>query len=119
MTSLTKKFFVKKIGAIVLVLGTLFAGTAASTFAQGRYYHDGLSGGQKAAVISGATAGGAIIGALAGGGRGALIGGLIGAGAGTAVAVTANHDRYGYARNDFSRRDDFRFRRDNDRFCRR
>lgn len=36
--------------------------------------------------IGGSAAGGALIGALAGGGKGALIGGPIGAGAGTAVA---------------------------------
>jgi hypothetical protein len=36
--------------------------------------------------IGGSAAGGAVIGAIAGGGKGALIGGPIGAGAGTAVA---------------------------------
>jgi hypothetical protein len=37
-------------------------------------------------LIGGGTAGGALIGAIAGGGKGALIGGPVGAGAGTAVA---------------------------------
>ncbi|HYL09192.1 MAG TPA: hypothetical protein VEU31_00520, partial [Candidatus Acidoferrales bacterium] len=39
------------------------------------------------AWIGGSAAGGAIIGALAGGGEGALIGGPVGAGAGTTVAL--------------------------------
>jgi hypothetical protein len=39
------------------------------------------------ALIGGAAGGGALIGAIAGGGKGALIGGPIGAGAGTAVAL--------------------------------
>lgn len=43
-------------------------------------------------MIGGGTAGGALIGGLAGGGKGALIGGLIGAGAGTAGAATGNRD---------------------------
>jgi len=38
------------------------------------------------AWIGGSAAGGAVIGAIAGGGKGALIGGPVGAGAGTAVA---------------------------------
>ena len=38
------------------------------------------------ALIGGGAAGGALIGAIAGGGKGALIGGPVGAGAGTAVA---------------------------------
>jgi uncharacterized membrane protein len=42
-----------------------------------------------AKVIGGSAAGGAVIGALAGGGKGALIGGAIGAGGG----VVANHVR--------------------------
>ena len=43
--------------------------------------------------IGGGAAGGAIIGALAGGGTGALIGGPVGAGAGTTVALlTGKHD---------------------------
>ena len=45
------------------------------------------------AIIGGSTAGGALIGGLAGGGKGALIGGAIGAGAGTgAAAYTGKKD---------------------------
>jgi hypothetical protein len=44
--------------------------------------------GKRSAVsIGGGTAGGALIGGLAGGGKGAAIGALVGAGAGTAVAA--------------------------------
>jgi len=46
---------------------------------------------KSAAVIGGATAAGAGVGALAGGGKGALIGGAIGAGAGTAYEVHKRH----------------------------
>ena len=49
-------------------------------------------GKRTTAMIGGGTAGGALIGGLAGGGKGALIGGLIGAGAGTAGAATGNRD---------------------------
>ncbi|HTV09688.1 MAG TPA: hypothetical protein VMD97_11650 [Candidatus Aquilonibacter sp.] len=49
-------------------------------------------GQRTAGFIGGGTAGGALIGGLAGGGKGALIGGLIGAGAGTAGAATGNRD---------------------------
>jgi hypothetical protein len=49
---------------------------------------------KSAAVIGGATAAGAGIGALAGGGKGALVGGAIGAGAGTAYDVHKRHKRY-------------------------
>jgi hypothetical protein len=49
-------------------------------------------GKRTTAMIGGGTAGGLLIGGLAGGGKGALIGGLIGAGAGTAGAATGNRD---------------------------
>ena len=49
-------------------------------------------GKRTAEMVGGGTAGGALIGGLAGGGKGALIGGLIGAGAGTAGAATGNRD---------------------------
>jgi hypothetical protein len=49
-------------------------------------------GKRTAAMVGGGTAGGLLIGGLAGGGKGALIGGLIGAGAGTAGAATGNRD---------------------------
>lgn len=49
-------------------------------------------GKRTTAMIGGGTAGGALIGGLAGGGKGALIGGVIGAGAGTVGAATGNRD---------------------------
>jgi len=50
-------------------------------------------GKRTAGFIGGGAAGGAIIGALAGGGKGAAIGGLAGAGAGTAGAAFTGNDR--------------------------
>lgn len=50
-------------------------------------------GKRTAGMIGGGTAGGALIGGLAGGGKGALIGGAIGAGAGTVGAVTTGNNR--------------------------
>jgi hypothetical protein len=50
-------------------------------------------GGRTAKVIGGSAAGGALIGGIAGGGKGAAIGGLVGAGAGTAgAAMTGNKE---------------------------
>jgi hypothetical protein len=49
-------------------------------------------GKRTTAMIGGGAAGGALIGGLAGGGKGALIGGAIGAGAGTVGAATGNRD---------------------------
>jgi hypothetical protein len=50
-------------------------------------------GGRTAKVVGGSAAGGALIGGIAGGGKGAAIGGLIGAGAGTAgAAYTGNKE---------------------------
>lgn len=49
-------------------------------------------GKRTTAMIGGGAAGGAVIGGLAGGGKGALIGGAIGAGAGTVGAATGNRD---------------------------
>lgn len=47
----------------------------------------------KAKVVGGSAAGGAVIGALAGGGKGALIGGAVGAGGGlVANKVRKDHD---------------------------
>jgi len=50
-------------------------------------------GKRTTAMIGGGTAGGALIGGLAGGGKGALIGGAIGAGAGTVGAATTGNNR--------------------------
>jgi hypothetical protein len=49
--------------------------------------------GESAKVIGGTAALGAIIGAIAGGGKGAAIGGVSGAGAGTAVQVLTQGTR--------------------------
>jgi hypothetical protein len=49
------------------------------------------------AWIGGSTAGGALIGGLAGGGKGALIGSLIGAGGGTSAAYMTGHKDVGFA----------------------
>jgi len=118
MKNIAKTFLTKKIGVILLVMGTLFAGATTSTFAQGRY-HRGLSGGDKAAVIGGTSAAGAVIGALAGGGKGALIGGLIGAGAGTGIVVAKDHrDRDDYYYGSRYYRNDYRYRNDHYRWDR-
>ena len=54
-------------------------------------YREGRSrGGQSAAKIGGAAVGGAILGAIFGGGRGAAIGGAAGAAGGTAAAVAGD-----------------------------
>ena len=54
-------------------------------------YREGRSrGGESAAKIGGAAVGGAILGAIFGGGRGAAIGGAAGAAGGTAVAMAGN-----------------------------
>jgi hypothetical protein len=49
------------------------------------------------AWIGGSTAGGAIIGALAGGGKGAAIGSMIGAGGGTTAAYATGEKNVGFA----------------------
>jgi hypothetical protein len=49
------------------------------------------------AWIGGSTAGGAIIGALAGGGKGAAIGSLVGAGGGTTAAYATGEKNVGFA----------------------
>ncbi len=51
----------------------------------------GKKGKRTGAMVGGGAAGGALIGGVAGGGKGALIGGLVGAGAGTVgAAATGN-----------------------------
>jgi hypothetical protein len=54
-------------------------------------------GGRSAKVIGGSAAGGALIGGIAGGGKGAAIGGLVGAGAGTAGAAMTGNKELGFA----------------------
>jgi hypothetical protein len=59
--------------------------------------------------IGGGTGGGALIGALAGGGKGALIGGGIGAAAGTTTALLTGKKDVGFG---VERRLTFRLHRD-------
>src|SRR5262249_13854104 len=108
------KSFTKKLGAGILSIEFILGITATSNAQNWRRQDGGLSGGQKAAIIAGGTAAGAVIGGLLGGKKGALIGGAIAGGTGTAV-VLANpgaHDR------DWRDRDwryrDWRYRRYND-----
>jgi hypothetical protein len=87
---------VKRLGAAALSLMFIFA-VASQTNAQSwrRHRDRDLPGGQKAAIIGGGAAAGAVIGAIAGGSKGAIIGGLIGAGAGTAgvlIKDASNND---------------------------
>jgi hypothetical protein len=60
-----------------------------------------ITGGRYAkrntAFIGGGAAGGAVIGALAGGGKGALIGSAVGAGAGTTAAYATGKKEVGFA----------------------
>jgi hypothetical protein len=69
---------------------------------------DRRSTGEKAAIIAGSAAAGALLGGLLKGGKGALVGGLVGGGAGTAYVYIQGrrdtnrygyYDRYGYYRN--------------------
>jgi hypothetical protein len=56
-------------------------------------YRDGESPtGESTAKIGGAAVGGAILGAIFGGGKGATIGGAVGAGAGTAAALAGDRN---------------------------
>jgi type IV secretory pathway VirB10-like protein len=56
-------------------------------------FRDGESpGGESARKIGGAAAGGAILGAILGGGKGAMIGGATGAGAGTAAVMAGDRN---------------------------
>jgi len=94
----------KKICAGVLSLMFIFAITSQAS-AQHWRRDRGLSTGQKAAIIGGGAAAGALIGGLAGGKKGAIIGGLLGGGAGTGAVILKDHndrerweDRYRYRR---------------------
>ncbi len=68
-------------GTDVEVRGKSYELSTTSTGRVGRSHKN-----RNLAWIGGSAAGGAVIGAIAGGGKGALIGGPVGAGAGTAVA---------------------------------
>lgn len=122
----------KKIFAATLGLALLFAATTTTVNAQS--FRGRMSTKEKAAVIGGGAAAGAIIGGLLGGKKGAIIGGLLGAGGGTGYVYYKGRDDdryrryygvrdYRYQRNDWRfdgyRRDDRRFRKwDRDRWNR-
>jgi uncharacterized protein YcfJ len=89
-----------------LAVAAMLAGTL-PMLAQSRYEHHRAERAQTrsdhrhhtgAKIVGGSAAGGAVVGALAGGGKGALIGGAIGAGGG----AIANHVR---KQNDVKRRE--------------
>ena len=81
-----------KLSAAILGLALLFAATAP---ANAQSFGNRLSGGEKAAIIGGSAAAGAVIGGLLGGKKGAIIGGLVGAGGGTAYSLSRRaDDRY-------------------------
>jgi hypothetical protein len=82
--------------AAILGLAMLFAAT---TTADAQSYRNRLSGGEKAAIIGGSAAAGALIGGLLGGKKGAIIGGVVGAGGGTAYSLSRNDDDDRYRRN--------------------
>jgi hypothetical protein len=101
-----------KLSAAILGLALLFAAT---TPASAQSYGNRLSGGEKAAIIGGSAAAGALIGGLLGGKKGAVIGGLVGAGGGTAYSLSrGNDDRY----RRYDRGRDYRYYRDNRFFAR-
>jgi len=84
---------IKRIGAATLGLVILFAATSQ---ANAQSFPRRTSGGEKAAIIGGGAAAGALLGGLLGGKKGAIIGGVLGAGGGTAYVVTKdrNADRF-------------------------
>jgi hypothetical protein len=81
MLSINKRVFVG-----LLSLALLFAIVSPAS-AQWRRRDRGLSTGEKAGIIAGSTAAGAVIGGLLGGKTGAIIGGGVGAAGGTGVVV--------------------------------
>jgi len=89
MNTLTKKLCAATLGLMLLCV--------AASSANAQSFGGRLSTGEKAGVIGGGAAAGALIGGLLGGKKGAIIGGLLGAGGGSAY-VYANgrdDDRYG------------------------
>jgi hypothetical protein len=110
-----------KLSAAIVGLALLLAAT---TSANAQSFGNRLSGGEKAAIIGGSAAAGALIGGLLGGKKGAVIGGLVGAGGGTAYSLSrSDDDRYRryyrgrYYRDSRDRRFFARDRRfDNDRW---
>lgn len=83
----------KKLYAAILGLALLFAATTTTNAQSWRYRdRDRFSKGEKAAVIGGSAAAGAVLGGLLGGKKGAILGGILGAGGGTGYVVLK--DRY-------------------------
>lgn len=83
-----KQGAIKGEAALALGLNSVTVGGKTYSIATSAFMQTVKGKGKRSAVsIGGGTAGGALIGGLAGGGKGAAIGALVGAGAGTAVAV--------------------------------
>lgn len=80
---------IKKLCAATLGLMLLFA---VSSSASAQSFGGRLSNGEKAGVIGGGAAAGAVIGGLLGGKKGAIIGGLLGAGGGSAYVYANGRD---------------------------
>jgi hypothetical protein len=88
MNTLTKKLCAATLGLMLLCV--------AASSANAQSFRGRLSNGEKAGVIGGGAAAGAVIGGLLGGKKGAIIGGLLGAGGGSAYVYAngRNDDRY-------------------------
>jgi hypothetical protein len=88
MITLTKKLCAATLGLMLLF--------AVASPANAQSFGRRLSTGEKAGVIGGGAAAGAVIGGLLGGKKGAIIGGLLGAGGGSAYVAASgrNDDRY-------------------------
>ena len=109
----------KRVFAGLLSLALLLAIVSPAS-AQWRRRDRGLSTGEKAGIIGGGAAAGAVIGGLLGGKKGAVIGGLLGAGGGTGVVVYKDRqddnrwDRYRDSRYRYYSNRDTRYRYYND-----
>jgi hypothetical protein len=86
------------VALLVAFLSGIVAPISASAYVRARYYRNGhvvyinhRSKKRQAAIIAGSAGGGALIGALAAGGKGALVGGAAGAVAGTAFNLATRH----------------------------
>jgi hypothetical protein len=96
---------IKRVFGLVLTFAFIFALSTESNAQSWRRWRDrdrDFSGGQRAAIIGGSAAAGALIGGLLGGGKGAAIGAAIGAGGGTGAVVIhdrSNNDRDWRGRN--------------------